>query len=156
MLQPGDPRGDSLHFQEAKRKEMEGSLKRGTWKLILRDEVTQDANVMDGRFALAIKDADNDKPTYKARFVVQGHRDQDKDILVHISSALRQNIENTRFGCSYVWFSWSHDVSQAYLQSGSQLLRNVYVKPTKELELTPNVLLKLLRPLYGLLDAGDY
>lgn len=50
----------------------------------------------------------------------------------------------------------STEVSQAYLQSVVKVLRDVYLHPTKESHLPPGTLLKLLRPLYGLPDAGDY
>jgi nucleoside diphosphate kinase len=51
---------------------------------------------------------------------------------------------------------YSTDVQQAYLQSASELMRNVYIRPTGEFELHSKQILKLLRPLYGLTDAGDY
>jgi hypothetical protein len=35
-------------------------------------------------------------------------------------------------------------------------MRDVYIKPSAEFELNANQVLKLLRPLYGLADSGDY
>ena len=51
---------------------------------------------------------------------------------------------------------WSEYINNSYLQSASKLLRDVYLKPGKEFELPSNHLLKLLHPLYGLADSGDY
>ena len=51
---------------------------------------------------------------------------------------------------------FSTDVTQAYLQSAEKLMRDVYVKPSKEFELQPDQVLKLFKPPYGLAEIGDY
>lgn len=48
------------------------------------------------------------------------------------------------------------DVSQAYLQFWMPLLQNVYIRTTRAFSLPPGTFLRLLRPSYGLRDAGDY
>lgn len=50
----------------------------------------------------------------------------------------------------------SQDVSQVYLQSGANLLRDVYVKASDRFQLKRYQLLKLLKPFYGFTNADDY
>eukprot|EP00171_Calliarthron_tuberculosum_P023746 IDg23746t1 len=47
-----DPRATSKEISDAKKKEIRGLLERGTFKLILHEEVPSDANVLPGRFVL--------------------------------------------------------------------------------------------------------
>jgi hypothetical protein len=49
----------------------------------------------------------------------------------------------------------SADVTQAYLQSASELKRKVFVKPNC-IDLKPDELLQIMKPLYGLAESGDY
>jgi hypothetical protein len=48
------------------------------------------------------------------------------------------------------------DISQAYVQSRTPLARDFYAKPPPELGLPPNTILKLVRPLYGVPEAGNH
>lgn len=158
ILDSSDPRINSEEAQAAKRKELADLIRRGTWKIIAYDELPDDANIMTGGFVITIKDTETNQPKFKARFVVHGNRDKDKNNLVHTSTTLKH--ASTRIiialAACFGLRIWSQDISQAYLQSASKLIRDIYLKPGKDLELNGNQLLKLLRPLYGLSDSGDY
>ena len=158
VLHPSDPRNDSSEASTAKRKEIESLVKRETWKVVIREEVPKGSNIINGRFVMAIKDTETNKPYFKARFVAQGHRDKEKSVLVHNSKTVRQSSIRILLALAalFGFRIWSLDVNNAYLQSASQLLRDIYLKPGKEFELPSGHLLKLLRPLYGLADSGNY
>lgn len=157
-LHPADPRGRSGIFDEAKAKELAGLAERGFYEVVFREDVPPDANVLGDRFVLAIKNANTQEEVYKARFVVQGHTDVEKNILMQNSTNLRQSSIRVLIALAAVsgFRLWSQDLLQAYLQSAEKLMRDVYVKPSREFKLLPNQLLKLLRPLYGQSDSGDY
>ena len=66
VIKSEDPRNKDPRFDEVKRKEINGLIERGTWKIVAKDEVPENANVMGGRFVLAIKDEGTDKEVWKA------------------------------------------------------------------------------------------
>ena len=51
---------------------------------------------------------------------------------------------------------YSRDISQAYVQSTTALNRRFYIKPPKEIDLGQGNVLKVLRPLYGVPEAGTH
>ena len=66
-----------------KEKEIAGLVDRETWTLVMKEDVPRDSNVLGARFVLTIKDTEKPDPIFKARFVVQGHKDLEKNALVH-------------------------------------------------------------------------
>jgi hypothetical protein len=106
-------------FDEAKRKEIQGLIDRATWRVVAKEEVSDSANILGGRFFLAIKDAGTDKEVWKARFVVQGYRDHLKISLVHDTATYRQHSSRVLVGLAAIFDInlFSTDTTQAYLQS---------------------------------------
>jgi Reverse transcriptase (RNA-dependent DNA polymerase) len=157
-----DPRATSPEAAAAKRKKIAGLIARNTWKIVCKQDVRDSANILDGRFILTIKDVNTGNQFFKARYVVQGHKDCEKAQLVHNSTTLTQSSTNLilSFAALFRFRVWNQDVTQAYTQSALALMRKIFLQPAKNdldyFEMTSDEVLQLLRPLYGLADAGDY
>ena len=155
VLKPGDEREEL--FDDEKRKELQGLINRGVFRVVIRQELPADANIVPSRYVLAIKHGESGQTRLKARFVIGGHRDRQRQQLVHDSPTVRP--ESTRMlvalatilGLPLVLADWA----QGYAQSQSPLLRKVFTRPN-ELDLAPDELVQIVRPCYGLSDAGDY
>lgn len=144
VVPPTDPRTATERFQAS------------TWK------GGDNANILSGRFVHTLKNVDTAEEMPKSRFVVQGNRDKAKALVVHNLETLRQR--STRLLVSTAAILglqlFADDITQAYLQSEESYSRRIYLRPRpadrhyfglKESELLP-----LIRPLYGICDAGDY
>jgi hypothetical protein len=108
------------------------------------------------RFVLATYEKDGEE-NLKALFVLGRHRDRDTKKLVHSSAVLKQlSVRLLLATAAIMGFEIiSSDVTQAYLQSASGLKRKVFVKPNC-IDLKPDELLQIMKPLYGLAESGDY
>lgn len=62
-----DERANGPQFTEPKKAEIRGPLERGTFLIVLREEVPQNSRVLKGRYVLAIKEQGISKEIFKAR-----------------------------------------------------------------------------------------
>jgi len=51
---------------------------------------------------------------------------------------------------------YSRDITQAYIQSLTTLNRDFFIHPLLELSLQPGSILQVLKPLYGIPEAGNH
>ena len=147
VLSPNDPRASSARMTEAKKTEIKGSLERGTFKVILREEVPPDGNALPGRFVLTIKSTEDGEENFKARYVIGGHRDRHKAFMVHTSQTLQPASVRLMlsFASMFGFEVWTSEVRQAYLQSAEPLSRAIYIhKPSPEFSLDPEECLQQL------------
>ena len=69
--------------------EVQDLLRREIFKVILKEELPDSANVLTARFVPAIESNADGEVKYKARYVIGGHRDSAKSCLVHGAQALQ-------------------------------------------------------------------
>lgn len=100
--------------------------------------------------------------TAKVRYIAQGITDALNEMLAHDVTALRPTSIRVILCVAAVLDLglFLHDVTQAYLQAQEKLTRTMYLRPKPEdrhlFGVNEHELLKLLKPLYGLCDSGDY
>ena len=83
IITRGDPRAYSPEMIAAKKAAIKNLLERGTFKVILKEELPPDGNILPGRFVLSINSTDDGEIMYKARYVIGCHRDKCKDFMEH-------------------------------------------------------------------------
>lgn len=127
-------------------------MEKGTFQVVLREE-GRDNKVMNGRFALTVKNVGKDAEVHKARFVVRGFTDSRKYRLLHNSTNLRQESAWFLFALAAILGMdvWTQDVSQAFVQGAAEMQDN-FLEGPRELQLSADEVLKICRPLYGLCD----
>lgn len=81
--------------------EINGLLERGEFKYIGTKSVPQNANILGGIFVLSIKQPDTAFEKYKARVIVQGHKDKEKKFITHVTKTVpHKNIKTLICGRS--------------------------------------------------------
>lgn len=86
-----EPRANLPACKQALEEELEELVSRGVFRLVSKRELQPNANLLGGRIIRCVKNVVTASERFKARFVVQGHRDSEKGSLIHDSAALRQS-----------------------------------------------------------------
>jgi len=144
-------------FTKSRQKELDDLLQKGVFQVV--SEVPKGARLFGSRFVDEIKNWGTDKAFEKSRLVIQAYNDiGKKEVLTQSPTIQRASqrlilclatlIDNTDL--------YLRDISQAYVQSTTSLNRDFYVKPPQELKLQKGSILKVVKPLYGIPEAGNH
>lgn len=152
VLDPEDPRAKLAEMKQAVKDEVQGLIKRGTFRVVKKRKVSLNSNVLPCKYILAIKIDERGSQRYKARFVIGGHRDRRKAFLVHTSKAVQPS--STRFLLSFSeandFKMWSEDAPQAYIQTDYELDRELFKMDVPiEFRLAEDECLQEIKPVYG-------
>lgn len=117
---------------------------------------------MRGRFVYTLKNYQQPTEIPKTPFVARGYNDRKELHIVYDSSTIRPSSVRVVLliaaVCGFRLFL--HDVTQAYTKSKHKLTREVYLRIHKRdlvtFDMQEDEILELLKPLYGLCNAGDY
>lgn len=99
-------------------------IDRGLFEVVCKEAVPEGANVMGGRFVLSTKNPGRKEELYKAPFIVKGHTDIEKHLLVHNSTTLKHHSIRilVELASIFGFEVWLQDVSQACFQSANRLM----------------------------------
>jgi len=145
-------------FQEAIKTELDGLKKKGVFHEVNRSSLPPNANVIKAKLILSVKEPGEPEERKKARIVAQavGSLDTDKDMLMTYSPTVGKNSIRLMLAISLGTdlSLFTRDISQAYVSTGTDLLRKVYLIPPKELQMNPDIVWEVQKPLYGLPESG--
>lgn len=157
VFYPSDPRAQTPECRAAIKMEVDGILSRGVFRKVKKTDIPRDANVITTRMVLSVKDIGTSDEKYKARVAAHGHKDRDKHDRVHNSPSVRPISLRLLLTSASIrrYRIWATDIVQAFIQAFDPA-REIYIIPPREFGLREDEVFLLIKPLYGLVDAGDY
>jgi hypothetical protein len=151
-------------FEQSDRTEIDDLLLQGVFRFTKFDEAEhRGINIFGTRLVREVK-GKTTKPYEKSRLVVQGFGDDGKKDILTQAPTIQRMSQRLMFAlgpsliASYGLWGELRDITQAYIQSSQPLKRYILARLPKELQndYPKGTLLQVVRPLYGLAEAGAY
>ncbi|KAI0991501.1 hypothetical protein K3495_g16686 [Podosphaera aphanis] len=143
---------------------MDGLLAKGVYKLVCQDdEELRGQRIFGSRIVDEIKGKETAVPYEKSRLVIQAYNDYGKNEILTQSPTIQRVSQRIIVALAPSLaprgiLLFLRDITQAYVQSSTKLLRPIYATPPKEMcnEFLPRDILKILKPLYGIPESGTH
>jgi hypothetical protein len=120
--------------------------------------------LFNSRFVDEVKNPGTDTAFEKSQLVVQAYNDEEKELVLTQSPTIQRVSQRLILCIAAMKLPkaqlYLQDISQAYVQSTTNLNREFYVRPPRELQtelgIDKDSVLKVLKPLYGVPEAGNH
>ena len=145
-------------YAESRRKEINDLLNKGVFDVIALTNVPTGVRLFNSRFVDEIKNPGTSAAFEKSRLVVQAFNDRGKEMIMTQSSTIQRMNQRLILTLTAITGHelYLRDISQAYVQSATPLTREFYIRPPVELGLGPDHVLKMIKPLYEIPEAGAH
>ena len=155
---PGAP------FEESTQKEITALIDRGVFEFIpFNSHEHCGVRVFKSRIVNEVKGKTTDKPYEKSRLVIQGYGDEEKQHILTQSPTIQRASQRLVLALAPSLLKrglvlWLRDITQAYVQSSSELARTVLARlPTQIRDNYPDgTVMRVIKPLYGIAEAGTH
>jgi hypothetical protein len=144
-------------FSGSRKLELQGLNDRGVFEVVKKCEVPDGVRIYGTRWIDTVKKNESGTMRLKSRLVAQNFRDSASREIPTKAPTVSRFAERMVFCISAMHANsdaYIRDVTQAYLQASSELERNVYLRPAPEMGLTPDLVLRAVKPLYGIPESG--
>jgi Reverse transcriptase (RNA-dependent DNA polymerase) len=151
----------SLPFVESRRKEINGLLERGVFEIVNKSSVPDGVRIFNSRFVDEVKNPGTSQAFEKSRLVVQAYNDTEKSLILTQSPTIQRASQRLLLAITAILHNddiklYLRDITQAYCQSATTLKRDFFVRPPPELGLDSTQILRIVKPLYGVPEAGNH
>ena len=146
-------------YKASRQKEIDGLIQKNVFNMVGRNVVPNGARIFGTRFVDEMKNINTPKAFAKSRLVVQAYRDNEKQQVLTQSPTIQRASQRLILCLSVSMPNHQlhlRDITQAYVQSETNLIREFYVEPPMEMGLSNDIVLKVIKPLYGIPEAGNH
>ena len=165
LRKEGKIKTEGAPFEIADQTEIDALIAQDVFRFELYDPVKHDGRrIFKSRLVREIKGQATDTPYEKSRLVVQGYGDDEKETVLTQSPTIQRASQRLIMTLAPTLLQdhhmtiWVRDITQAYVQSKSQLKRTILARlPTEIHDQYPKeTLMVVIKPLYGIAEAGAH
>jgi hypothetical protein len=146
-------------FTHSRQKEVNGLIDKGVFQLVHKIDIPHGIRIFNSRFVDEIKNKGTDRAFEKSRLVVQAYNDEGKTVVLTQSPTIQRVSQRILLAIAATFPEYGvylRDITQAYTQSTTTLNRDFYITPPKGIAQWEGFLLKVVKPLYGVPEAGNH
>ena len=143
-------------FAQSRKSELNGLINDGTFIPVHESTIRPTARIFNSRFVDELKKV-GDQLKKKSRLVAQNYADIGATSIPTKAPTVQrfsQRIALCIAACLPHLKPFTRDITQAYIQSHTDLEREVYIRAPRELGLPEGYILKVVKPLYGIPESG--
>lgn len=129
--------------------ELDGFFSRDVFRLVQKSSLPAKPNLPGGRIIRCVKNVGTSSEKYKARIVVQGHRDVEIFLLIYDSATLRQSSLSVilSIASSFHLPFWPLGINPTYTRS-VPTTRNVHFRPDPAFGVGPSMVFNMASPIW--------